>query len=420
MSTRKNVFLWVLYDFANSIISIVFFLYFAQWIVVDQGIADIWFNLVFTISAVLLLLTVPTTGALLDKYWRRITGLRYTTMMTVVFYGLCGFLAVAGHGVSALISFGVGWYLYLLSFTFYTPLLNDIALPEKRGRVSGYGVAANYLGQVIGLVLVLPFATGSINIFGGAVRAETLIPSTIVFLLLALPMLVLFKEPHKEQRLFSLPTEIKQSLINTKKLFAISGVSAFLIAYFFFNDAVLTAANNFSIFLEQVWRVPDTTKTYILLGILITSAIGGLMSGRIADKVGHKKTLVFILFGWIFILPLIAWVNSFTLFVIATAFMGLWFGSSWAVSRSLMSHLAPQNSYNLTFGYFGLVERASSLIGPVVWGMIATNLISIGPDRYRIAATVITLFVILGLVSMRRVPNDKITPNQAVGIKSDI
>ena len=47
MQTKKNVFLWALYDFANSLVSIVFFLYFAQWLVIDQGVADIWFNLTF-------------------------------------------------------------------------------------------------------------------------------------------------------------------------------------------------------------------------------------------------------------------------------------------------------------------------------------------------------------------------------------
>lgn len=43
MQNKKNVFLWALYDFANSIISIVFFLYFAQWIVVDRGVLDFYF-----------------------------------------------------------------------------------------------------------------------------------------------------------------------------------------------------------------------------------------------------------------------------------------------------------------------------------------------------------------------------------------
>lgn len=408
MNHRKNVLLWVLYDFANSIVAIVFFLYFSQWIVIDQGIADIWFNLAFTASAILLLFTVPTTGALLDKYWRRISGLRYTTFGTILFYGLCGVFAIGGHSIPALVMFTLGLYSYLLSFTFYTPLINDISVPEKRGRISGYGVAANYLGQIAGLILVLPFATGKLSLFGGSLRAETLLPSVAVFLLLALPMLLFFKEPHKEKRTFSYSEEIKHSLRDTKILLAVPGIFAFFAAYFFFNDAILTAANNFSIFLEQVWQVSDTIKTYILLGILTTSAIGGFLSGLVADRVGHKKTLVFILSGWIIILPVMALVGNFKLFIITVTFMGLWFGSTWTVSRSLMSHLAPAKRHNLSFAYFGLVERASSFVGPVVWGLIATNLVSIGPSRYRIAASVLTIFIILGLFVMKKVPSDNI------------
>src|SRR3989338_6849135 len=291
MNNRKNVFLWISYDFANSIVSIVFFLYFSQWIVIDRGVADIWFNLTFTISAVLLLFTVPTTGVLLDKYWRRIAGLRYTTIGTAVFYGLCAIFAVTGNNVSALVTFTLGLYFYLLSFTFYTPLINDISLLSERGKISGYGIAANYMGQIAGLILVLPFANGSINFFSSSPRAETLLPSVFVFLLFALPTILFFKEPKKERISFSPRKEIKASLYDTKNLLAYPSIPAFLAAYFLFNDAILTAANNFPIFLEQVWRISDTTKTYILLGILATSAVGGIISGFVADRFGHKRTL---------------------------------------------------------------------------------------------------------------------------------
>jgi len=101
-------------------------------------------------------------------------------------------------------------------------------------------------------------------------------------------------------------------------------------------------------------------------------------------------------------------VDNFKLFVVATTFMGFWFGSTWTVSRSVMSYLAPSNRHNLTFAYFGLVERASSFVGPVVWGLIATNLISLGPSRYRLAASVLTIFIILGLIALKKVPSDNV------------
>ena len=407
MDTKRNVFLWVTYDFANSLVSIVFFLYFAQWIVVDKGMADIYFNLTFTISALLLLFTAPITGFLLDKYFRRITGLRYTTIITSLLYGTCALLAVSGMGVPALIFFTLGLYMYLLTFTFYTPLINDISKPEKRGKVSGMGIAANYLGQFTGLLIVLPFSNGSISFFDSAARAETLLPAVIAFTLLALPMLIWFKEPQKEKVSFQLKSEWKNLLSETKRLFLFPGIALFMLAYFLFNDAILTASNNFPIFLEQVWGVSDTIKTYILLGILVTSGIGGLVSGMIADRFGHKRTLVFIISGWIFILPLIGFINNFTLFIIATTIMGFWFGSNWAVSRSVMSYLAPPQGHNLAFAYFGLVERASSFVGPIVWGLVVTSLVSIGSDRYRFAVLAVTIFIVLGLVALIKVKSDR-------------
>lgn len=407
MQTKSNTFLWVLYDFANSIVSITFFLYFAQWIVIDRGVSDLHFNLAFTISAVLLLLTAPLTGSFLDKSLRRITGLRYATFLTAIFYGICGFYAVSGNEIGALVFFTLGLYCYLLSFTFYTPLLHDIAPVEKRGRISGYGITANYLGQITGLLIALPFSNGSLSLFGSAARTETLLPAVGVFFLLSLPMLLFFKEPKKIVKKASFKSSFKEMLLETKLLFSLSSVAFFLLAYFLFNDAILTASNNFPIFLEQVWGVSDTTKTYILLGVLVTSAVGGTLSGLLADRFGHKRTLRFILCGWVIILPTIGFLTNFTLFIIATTIMGLWFGSNWTVSRSVMTHIAPKGKHNLAFAYFGLAERASSFIGPIIWGLVVGGLVSIGPMRYRIATLAVTGFIVLGLLALSKVKSDR-------------
>ncbi len=408
MNTRKNIFLWALYDFANSILSIVFFFYFGQWIVVDQGIADIYLNLTFTVAAVLLLFTVPITGLLLDRFFRRITGLRVSTVLAVIFYIGCAVSAMYDKGFLALGLFTFANYFYLLTFTFYTPLLNDIASEGKRGRTSGIGIAANYVGQFVGLLVVLPFSSGHWSIFHSAFRVETLFPAIILFAILALPMLIFFNEPKKVRPELKIKNEVRNLLTSTKALFLFPGIALFMLSYFFFNDAVLTAANNFSIFMEQVWHISDAIKTYIMIGILLTSAMGGMISGLIADKVGHKKTLLFLVGGWLFILPSIAFVTNFTLFIIATTLMGFWFGASWAVSRSVMSYLAPLGGHNLAFSYFGLVERVSSFAGPIVWGLVVSGFISLGSDRYRLATLAVSAFIVFGFICLLKVRSDKV------------
>lgn len=407
MDSRRNVFLWVLYDFANSVVSIVFFLYFAQWIVVDQGVSDFRFNLTFSISALLLLCTVPTTGVLLDRSLRRITGLRFTTGFTALFYILCAACALTERSAPALVFYTLGLFMYLLSFTFYTPLLNDISRLSNRGRVSGLGIMANYIGQFVGLLIALPFSNGSMQLFGSSPRAETLLPATVVFFLCSLPMLLLFTEPRRSSAAHASAWQARHVWSETKRLFGYSGVGAFLLSYFLFNDALLTASNNFPIFMEQVWHVSDTVKTYILLGILVTCGIGGLASGTLADRFGHRRMLLWILAGWVIILPLIGLLTNFLLFVIATTLMGTWFGASWTVSRSVMSSIAPAGKHNLAFAYFGLAERASSFVGPMVWGSIVSGMTSLGSDRYRVSVVAMAVFVVFGFLALRRVPDDR-------------
>ena len=407
MQTRRNVALWVLYDFANSVIMIVFFLYFAQWAVIDRGVSDFAFNLTFTISTVMLLAAAPVTGMFLDKYWRRITGLRYFTLFTALLYGGCAGAVLTDRVWLALVFFTLAQFAYQFSFTFYTPLINDIAPVGKRGFVSGLGIGANYLGQFAGLALALPFANGTWQFFHAEPRAETLLPSVVVFFVLALPMMLFFREPAKVRQTIPVRAELKNLWSETRALFAYGSVALFLGAYFLFNDAILTASNNFPLFVEQVWKVSDTIKTYILLGIVIASAIGGVVSGHLADRFGHKRMMVFVLAGWVFILPFLGLVRNFKLFVAAAILMGFWFGANWAVSRSVMAYLAPAGKHNLAFSYFSLAERASSFLGPVVWGLLVTNLVSFGSARYRVATVAVTLFIVLGLVLLARVEDDR-------------
>ncbi|MES2215933.1 MAG: MFS transporter [Patescibacteria group bacterium] len=409
MNSPRNIFLWALYDFANSIILITFFLYFAQWVVVEKGIQDIYYNLTFTAAAILLLLTVPITGFLLDKYWRRITGLRYTTFATALLFLISAIGAIHDNVPVALIFFTLGMYIYLLTFTFYTPLLNDIASPEKIGRISGIGIACNYAGQFAGLLLALPFSNGLVSFFGASSRLETLIPSVIVFVVLTLPTIIWFYEPPRPKAIIHFKTEVKEFGTATKNLFLYPGIALFIITYFLFNDAILTASNNFPIFMEQVWAVSDNVKTYLLLGIIITSGIGGLLGGMVSDRLGHKRTMVLILAVWIVLLPLVGLVTNFTVFIVCAVAMGFWFGASWTVSRSVMSYLIPPGSNNLAFGYFGLIERASSFIGPVVWGSVVGAFVSIGSFRYRLAIVAVTGFIVLGLWTMMKVRSDRIT-----------
>ncbi len=404
---KKNIFLWTLYDFANSIAIIVFFVYFSQWLVIDQNVADIWYNLIFVGSTILLILTGPVISSISDKLNSRMPFLAwFTVLVFITFLGVSfSALLLPKPALAAGIFFLLSNYFYQLSFSFYNPLLSQIAVPSKQGFISGLGQAGNWLGQIAGLLITLPLAAGAVFFLGSPGRAQTFLPATLLFFLLSLPMLVLFKEAGtKNEVKIDIAGEFKNYIKDFLGLWNRPGMGAFLLAYFFFNDAVTTASANFPIFLEQVFAVSDDVKSYLMVGILATSAVGALVSGYLGDRFGLKKTLVWILVGWAVVFPLLAVITDFNLFVSISILMGFLFGSVWAVSRAIMVYLSPPDKLNYAFSYYTMAERFSSFLGPVVWGLTATLLAHLGPTRYRMAALSMTIFIFLGLFIIKKVP----------------
>src|SRR3989344_672085 len=180
---KKNLFLWSLYDFANSIVYISFLLYFAQWLVVDAKLSDLWYNSLFAIATVLLLFSAPLLAARVDKRGGGKFFLNWATIGTAAGYGCATTFAYLGTGyvIPAAAAFLVGQYFYQLSFVFFTPMLVQIAEPTHRARASGIGQFANALGQITGVLISLPFTSS---------HTGPLIPSILIFFILALPMML--------------------------------------------------------------------------------------------------------------------------------------------------------------------------------------------------------------------------------------
>ena len=404
---KKNIFLWTLYDFANSIVMIVFFLYFSQWLVVDKGVSDFWYNMIFTIGSVLLLATAPILGSIADKNGEQHNYLNKITILTFLCFLGVSFVTLffSNQVFLAALFFLLANYLYQFSFVFYNALLHYIAPRELWGRISGIGQTGNLLGQIVGLLITLPLASGTVYLVGETGRAQTFLPATIIFFILALPMLLFFKlsQQRKVDNKINLMNEYKNYWSQFKELITSPNVGLFLLAYFFFNDAIITASNNFPIYLENVFAVTDSTKTMLLAGILATSAVGAFCSGWVSDKIGLKKALMIVLGSWIIIFPLLGSVSNFKIFVILAIFMGFLFGAIWTVTRAAMTALCPKDKLNFGFSFYTLAERTSTLVGPLCWGLITYIFISLGATRYRVAMISMAVFVAIGFYFVRKV-----------------
>ena len=411
---KKKLFLWSLYDFANSIIYVNFLLYFAQWLVIDAGLPDFWYNAIFAITTLILLATAPVLAAQTDRNGGRKFFLNLATVGTFLSYSLAVAVAYLGtsHIWAVAILFLLGQYFYQLSFVFYNPMLEEIADTEHRVRASGIGQFSNALGQVVVIAITLLLAASRLSPLG---------PALIAFVLLALLMMVFFKEnrvPHSPLQISQLRRGRTGVQTQIPRVFAASVATPMLLAFFLFNDALLTLSNNYSIVLERVFAVPDSTKSLLPCRSRRMSAIGGVIAGWLADRIGALATLKILLVSWIVALPLLALAPTFAVFAIVTIPVGLLIGSLFAVCRAYLSTLLAKEEMTYGFSFYTLAERFATFVGPLTWGGIILGTGG-SPLGYRLAVGTMTGFVIAGLLILYFFRKSPEVPKRALATAVD-
>ncbi len=400
---KKPIFLWSLYDFANSIVLMAFLFYFSQWLVIDQGRPAWWYNTALMVSSLLFIISAPTVSKKIDEIKVKIGGLRFWTTLSFSGFMVVALMTMLTDRADLLITvlYSLTTYAYLVCFLYYTPMLSDLSDDKDRSWKSGIGQACNSIGQVAGVLVTLPFVNG-LTLFGDPGRAQALLPATLIFGLLALPMLIFYKEKKV------LPTDVQSSSKKTsivalfKEVFSYKPLAFLLLAYFLFSDAMLTFANNFPLYLEKVHGVSDTVKSLLTASILILAALGALMFGKIADKKGKLKTLKIILWVWCLIFLAMVMIGSFKLLVPLFLFAGILFGPVWGISRALVGELSPPETVASSYSYYVVAERFATFVGPALWS-IALVTFGEGVPGYRAGLLSLMFLLIVSIFVLNKV-----------------
>lgn len=397
---NKQVLYWGLYDFANSVVLLNFLFYFSQWLVADQGHPSWWYNGALIVSSILYIASAPYFSRRADLTGSKLFGLRIWTLVSAVLMGAVAMIALSTDSLDgfAVILYTAGMYAYLMCFLYFTPMLNDLSSYGDRGKISGIGQGFNSAGQVAGLLFTLPFVNGMLTLWGEPGRAQALLPAVALFVLFALPMLLLYREST------IVGSEIRHtpgtpfSLVRT--IFANRSLALILIAYFFFSDALLTFANNFPLYLENVFAVPDTTKALLTIAILGLAAVGAPLFGLLADRWGHKRTLFAVLCAFGALLVALAFTQTFPVAIVLSLCAGVLFGPVWAISRAMVGQFAPEGLVASSFNYYIVAERFATFLGPLTWSAV---LLVVGETvrgyQYALIAMAILLAIGLALVA---------------------
>ncbi|MDP2629602.1 MAG: MFS transporter [Candidatus Harrisonbacteria bacterium] len=401
---KKKIAYWALYDFANSLVLISFLFYFSQWLVINQGRPAWWYNSSLILSSALFILTAPFVSRLIDRSGKKIGGLRFWTTISFISFAAVALIAMLSDNFDLLatVLYTIANYAYTVCFLYFTPMLNDLSNDENRSRVSGIGQGANAIGQVLGLLITLPFVNGAITLFGEAGRAQALLPAAALFLIFSLPIMILYKE--EDGAIPKVITAIASPIASLKKVFSYKTMALLLIAYFLFSDALLTFANNFPLYLETLHGASDSLKAGLTMAILVLSGIGAVIFGRIADKRGEFKTLKLILLLWALLFPIMAFLPNLKALIPVFVVAGIIFGPVWGISRSLVGRYALKGFVASSYSYYVVAERFATFIGPAIWSLALISF-GEGPAGYRAALLAMSGLLILGLIALSRIKN---------------
>jgi UMF1 family MFS transporter len=399
--TFLGAFSWALYDFANTIYSMnVVTMYFAQWVVIDLALEDIFYSISFSASMVLVAVTAPILGAIADAKGRRLIFLFLFTDFTCVFTAcIAGTAALPSIALAAglgLALFCLANYSYGCSLVFYNSLLPTVSTDRTIGRVSGLGVGLGYAGAIAGLLLVMPFVVGKIPWFGSG-RPAAFIPTAIFFALFAVPVFIWVKEPAVKSKATGLTYSLKKVARTLKEVRKRPNVFRFLVAKLLYEDPIMTAIMFMAVYANEVMGMPDDVKIPLFIVSTTFAVAGSFVAGFTADRFGAKKTLVASLIGWIATFAVIAAAMRVWMLWVGGAMVGIFLGATWTAARPFYTSLVPPDELGEYFGLYALSGKAAAIIGPLVWGVVVLSCGGLGPDKYRIAVLSLGAFSAIGL-----------------------
>jgi len=416
---RPELRAWALYDWANSamvttIVAAVFPVYYRNVaaIALPPGVATQRFALSTTIALVVIALLGPFLGALGDA-----NGARKKLLAACL--GL-GVMSTAGMFWIDAGDWRLASLLLILaqvgaagSFIFYDSLLVHVARAGEMDRLSTTSYALGYLGG--GLLLALQFAwirgpahfgLDRLGDWGGA--AETL-PARLAFLsvavwwlLFALPLFRYVREPAAtgpvgrgaRQAIGAAWRELGATLSALRRYPQALGL---LIAFLFYNDGISTIVK-----MAAIYGAELGLASHALLGaILLVQFVGipcALGFGALAQRIGTQRALLIALAVYVGIGLFATQLRTGAHFFGLAFAVGTVQGGAQALSRSLFASLIPRARAAEFFGFFGMLEKFSGILGPACFAAAITFT---GSSRLAVA-TVIPFFVV-GALLLRRV-----------------
>jgi len=379
---RRPQLAWALYDWANSafattVLAGFFPAFFRQFwsLGADPTEATLRLGLANGVAGFVMAVLAPLLGALADRGGYR---KRFLISWSLLGIGATFALYFVAQGQWALAAalFTLATLGFNGGIVFYDALLVDVAKPAEYDRVSSYGYALGYLGGglLFGLNVLMVSKPAWFGLANAAAGVRWSFVSVAVWwLVFMLPLAFYVTEQPGlpggggQGSLRASLAELRQTL---RHVLGYRNMLIFLAAYWLYIDGVNTIVK---MAVDYGMALGFDTQM-LLAALLLTQFVAfpaALLFGRIGERLGARGG---VLIGIAVYAGVTAWayfLHTVVQFFAMAVVIGLVQGGVQSLSRSFFGRLVPEGKSAEFFGFFNMVGKFGTVLGPLLVGLVA-------------------------------------------------
>lgn len=407
---------WALWDCGatglNAItITFVFSVYLTASVGAGAGTSPAsWLGRAMAIAGIVVALMAPLTGnSITDPRRRRVALIVLSGTVAVLTASMSLIRDDPRYLLPGLALLAVTAACSDLATVPYNAMLRSVTVPQNSGRVSGFGLAAGYLGSVaLLLVVYVGFVAGegpTVGLLhlptadGVNVRAAMLL-TAVWFLVFALPLLRSRPKACADAAVDDLPNAATKGFRQLRADLVAEWRRDHNIVYYLLASAVfrdgLTGVVAFGAVLGvNVYGI--SAADVLLFGVTASTvaAVGAALGGLLDERIGSKAVILGALASMIVVgLVLLALSGPLT-FWVCGLLLCLFIGPAQSSARTLLLQMSATGKEGLTFGLYTTTGRAATFLAPTLF---FTFVDLFGADRAGLGGLLVVLAA--GLVAM--------------------